>query len=149
MRVKRKKLIVALTMLVLIGVPLGIVYQRSLHHAQLGKSRAKLRSHLQALFVYAGNNRDQLPSADRWPDALIEEGMLYDYLMESEYHDAPGDAYVYVEGVELFAPDKIMVYENVGHWREGVLTGFADGHVEMLPHDEFNRLLAEQALESP
>ena len=96
------------------------------------------------LFVYAGNNNNALPTAEEWPVKLIEEGLLNDYLMESEYHDALGDAYVYLDGVELDAPDQIMVYENVGHWREGVLTGFADGHVEMIPHADFEQMLAEQ-----
>lgn len=144
MRSRRQRILIALCVLAFVAIPIGIVYQRSLHHAQLGKSRAKLRSHLQILAMHAGTNGDALPSAQRWPDVIAQSGMFFDGLMESEYRDAPGDAYVYVEGVEFSAPDQILVYESTGHWREGVLTGFADGRVEMIPHGEFEHLLADQ-----
>jgi len=39
----------------------------------------------------------------------------------------------------------ITIYEDPKHWPlRGVIVGFADGHVETIDHETFERMLAEQ-----
>lgn len=144
MKFVQKKVLITLGMLVMIALIVGIVYQRSLHHAKLGKSQAKLRSHLQALHMYAAHNANSFPTEELWPRTLLETGLLSDFHMKSEFCNEPGEAYVYIDGVTPFAESQILVYENPLHWNQGVLTGFANLNVEVIDHDTFERMLADQ-----
>lgn len=147
MRFMHKKNLAIIGVLVMVAIPIGIVYQRSVHHAQLGASGAKLRMHLETCIIYAGRNAGAFPTAEMWPTSLLESELLSEFVMESEYRDAPGETYVYVDGAVPNSKNHILVYENPLHWSEGVLTGFADMHVEMIDHETFEQMLAEQLQE--
>lgn len=146
---KQSKALIGLAIPLLLAVLIAIVAQQTLRKARLGKSGSQLRWHIQMLFVYAENHDDTLPSAEMWPEVMLESGLLTSDDLESSFKDAPGPAYIYLEGAQLWDADQIIMYENPEHWNDVVLTGFADGRVEYLSHEEFQRLLAEQTAESP
>jgi hypothetical protein len=122
------------------------VVDDAIANARFQVSKSFVRSHLQGLMVYAGNNRDLLPTADQWPDILIREGIIDESLMTAPSGIESDTSYFYIPGDHHYQYDgnRILVYENPRHWRMGVIVGFEDGSTEFLPHDEFERVLTEQ-----
>jgi len=108
------------------------------------RSQTQVRSLVQGAIVYAGNHNYELPTKEQWPDALIELGIIEPDLLVSRAEDGDGVSFIYVPGPNLFDEAQILVYEDSKHWEQGVIVGFADASVEIIPHDEFDRMLAEQ-----
>ncbi|MBO6513708.1 MAG: DUF4190 domain-containing protein [Phycisphaerales bacterium] len=129
--------------LLLIGtmVPaLGAARER----AQQLKSSTQVRSQLQAAIIYANNNDDQFPPVDQWPDLMYDQGLLEPEILVSPLEDGDGISYIYLGGWNSFNAQEIVIYEDPKHHQDFVIVGFADGHVEEVPHDRFEELLFNQ-----
>ena len=114
------------------------------------KSKAQVRGHAQGLYLHAVENGDEFPAQEQWPDDLIAAGIIHNELMISPGEDGDGISSIYVPGPFTFDETQILIYEDLKHWpKEGVLVGFADTHVEFVPFDEFERMLAVQLAQSP
>jgi len=121
--------------------------------ARLLKSNAQARSLTQGVVVFAGNNEDLFPTAEEWPDALVEHGYIEPEQLVSGVEDGDGVSYIYVPSShKLFDGDfenRIVIYEDPKHFEEGVVVGFADAHVEVIEHEDFERMLAQQLASEP
>lgn len=121
--------------------------------ARLLKSNAQVRSLTQGVVVFAGNNEDFFPTAEEWPDALVEHGYIEQEQLVSGVKDGDGVSYIYVPSShKLFEGDfenRIVIYEDPKHFKDGVIVGFANAHVEVIEHEEFERMLAEQLASEP
>ena len=104
----------------------------------------QIRSLAQGAIAYAGDHDDQLPTKEQWPEALIELGIIDTELLESKIENGDGVSFLYVPGPNSFDETQMLIYEDPKHWEEGVIVGFADAHVEIVPFEEFERMLAEQ-----
>ncbi|MBO6512621.1 MAG: hypothetical protein JJ974_01480 [Phycisphaerales bacterium] len=111
-------------------------------------SLGQARTLVQGAFVFAGEHDDRFPSKEEWPGALIELGIIEHELLISRVENGGGYSFVYVPSThQAFDPgyeNRIMVYENPDHYEEGVVVGFADARAEIIAHEEFERMLAQQ-----
>lgn len=105
---------------------------------------SQARSLSQGLVIYATENNDMFPSQDQWPDILLELGLIEPELLVSRVKDDDSMSYIYVPGAVLFDSTQILIYEDPKHYEEGVVVAFADTHVEMVDHETFEQMLAEQ-----
>lgn len=141
---------VVLGAVALLGTALWLfLYTAIVHDSQKRGAMARMNAHAVGLVVYAKHNQETYPAEPDWYQQLIVNSFVGPTLLERSDRDHDGVVYTYIAGRTYEDSTQIMLYEDRDHWDDGVVVGFADGHVEMLPHDEFNRLLAEQALESP
>lgn len=111
------------------------------------RSASQVRSVAQGLILYAGLNNDMFPSQDEWPEALVDLGIIEPEWLVSPEEDGDGVSYIFVPSPFSLDSTQILFYEDPKHFQEGVLVGFADAHVEMIPHETFERMLAEQLQE--
>ena len=104
-----------------------------------------VRELAQAMVIYAMDHGDLFPDQDNWEQILLAQGSIggTDPLV-SMAEDGDGVSYIYVPGPFSFDSKQILVYEDPKHFEDGVLVGFADAHVEMVDHEIFERMLAEQ-----
>ncbi len=116
----------------------------STSRARILFSKAQVGSLVQGVILFAWNNADQLPTQEQWPDALLELGIIDTEILVSRVEDGDGVSFIYVPGPYSFDETQILIYEDPKHWKEGVIVGFADAHAEIVPHEEFERMLAEQ-----
>lgn len=107
-------------------------------------NQSSLHAHSQGLVVYAENNENRFPNQDQWPDILIDQAIVNADFHEWADKDGDGISYVYLAGQTFDNKNQILIYEDPKHWKQGVLVGFADGHVEVIDHATFERMLAEQ-----
>jgi len=107
-------------------------------------SQTYVRSQLQAAVSYANENGDMFPPVNQWPDAVIDLGLIDSTMLVSPVEDGDGISYIYLGGEFTFDALQIVIYEDPKHYEEGVIVGFADAHVEMIPHAEFEAMLEEQ-----
>ena len=108
------------------------------------RSQAQIRSQFHAATIYATQNENQFPLPAQWPDTLIDLGLLEPEILISPLEDGDGVSYIYLGGEQSFDPLQILIYEDPKHLEEGVLLGFADGTVELIPHAEFESMLEDQ-----
>ena len=108
------------------------------------RSHTQVRSLAQGAILYAVDHDDLLPTKEQWPGVLIELGIIDAELLESRVEDGDGVSFIYVPGPNSFDETQILIYEDPKHWEEGVIVGFADAHVEIVPHERFEAMLAEQ-----
>jgi hypothetical protein len=108
------------------------------------KTQTRVRSLVQGCVVFAEENDGRFPTQEQWPDALTELGLIEYDLLNSPIDLGDGVSYIYIPGKNTFDETQIVIYENQKHHREGVLVGFADVHVEMIDHDLFDQMLADQ-----
>jgi len=99
-----------------------------------------------AILVYSAQNDDQRPTAEQWPDALVELGILDPLMLEAPLEDGDGVSYIYCPGSD-WCQRTIMLYEDPKHWKKGVLVCFSDRRVEFLDHETFEQMLADQLAE--
>lgn len=107
-------------------------------------STTHARSIAQACTVYAMNHQDQFPDPARWKELIAEqenESMAY---FESPGSDTGDVSYILLPSVDLFDKKSILLYEEPGLWEQGVIVIFGDAHSEIIPHADFERMLAEQ-----
>jgi len=107
-------------------------------------SQTQIRSQIHAANLFAENHGDQFPQQSEWPDALIDAGLLEPGILVSPFEDGDGVSYIYLGGASSNDPTQILLYEDPKHIEDFVLVGFATGDVVEMPHDEFERRLAEQ-----
>lgn len=95
---------------------------------------------------YARDNNGNYPSVASWEQDLEDYlGAPIDEITLSPAEDGDGVSYIYLGGSYPADPDHILFYEDPDHWPSvGVLVGFADSGVEMIPFDIFEQMLAEQ-----
>lgn len=119
----------------------------------MSRSKAQVQSLALGAVVFAGNHEDRLPTAEEWPEALIEPGIIEPEWLVSQAEDGDGLSFVYVPSShKLFEGDfdnRILIYEDPNHFEEGVVVGFLHFRVEVIEHDEFERMLAEQLALEP
>ena len=143
-------LAVGVFILVLAFIPIQS-HQR--HYSPIGRSKAQVRSLAQGVVVFSGNRDDLFPTAEEWPSALIKLGYIEPEQLVSRVENGDGVSYIYVPSShKLFEGDfenRIVIYEDPKHFEEGVVVGFADAHVEVIEHEEFERMLAEQLASDP
>jgi len=108
------------------------------------RSSRQVRSLAQGAITYASLHNDIFPSQEQWPNALIDLGILETEMLTSTAEDGDGVSFIYVPGCLIFEATQILVYEDPKHWEEGVIVGFADAHVEIVPLDVFEKMIAEQ-----
>ncbi len=104
----------------------------------------QLRSVAQGLSVYAAKNSGEFPEHTRWKQVLIEQGICDEEFFTYYDTDEDGDTYTLVAFRMTDNPKMIMLYEDVDHHTEGVLTAFCDIRVEFVEFEEFERMLAAQ-----
>ena len=106
---------------------------------------------VQGAILFATNQDDTMPTAGQWPQELIDLGIIESELLVSPLHPDANDPYTYVpSGYQVFEGDfvnRIVIYENPDHYQEGVVVGFADARAEVIPHDQFEQMLADQIAE--
>ena len=133
---------IVLSVLGLAGTKL---YIDAAENAQFMQAQTIVRSHAQSIFIYMGSNMDRKPTQDEWPDLLVEEGyMAAPQFLVSSREDGDGVSYIYRAEFEPWDEQSIMLYEDPKHWDQGVIVAFGDAHVDVIPHDEFEQMLAEQ-----
>ncbi len=108
------------------------------------QAATQVRSLAQGLIIYAGQNNDMFPLQDEWAEVLLEVGLVDPEYLVSPAEDGDGVSYIFIPGINSFSATKIVVYEDPKHWEDFVIVGFADAHVEMIDHEAFERMLAEQ-----
>jgi prepilin-type processing-associated H-X9-DG protein len=114
------------------------------------QSKNMLRNILIAMSMYSKSNPDQPLTKDNWAQILVSSGSMESNLLISPLEDGDGVSYIYVSTPILFDARQnvntrqIAMYEDPKHNKEGVHVGFADGHVEMLDHETFEQMLADQ-----
>lgn len=126
-----------------------VVYElnhQSHHHSHdhTLKPETQVRSLCQAMIIYAGDHDDEFPQQDQWVESLVSIGVLEPEEFVSPAEDGDGVSYVFVPGPFSFSPTQILIYENPKHFEDHVLVGFADAHVEMIDHEAFEQMLADQ-----
>ncbi|PCI11057.1 hypothetical protein COB72_01795 [bacterium] len=107
-------------------------------------SQTNIRTIAQGAVVYADGHGDMFPTTDQWSVVLIDAGLIQSHLLESPAEDGDGISYIYLGGESTRDAMQILIYEDPKHFFEGVLVGFADGHVEMIDHETFEQMLADQ-----
>ena len=112
--------------------------------AQRVLSQANMNLILSEHINYANEHDDQFLPLDQWPDAMVDAGRIDDVILESPAEDGDGVSYIFLSGESTFDTNQIVLYEDPKHYYEGVLVGFADGHVEMVDHADFEQMLADQ-----
>ncbi|MFG0247165.1 MAG: hypothetical protein ACF8MF_14045 [Phycisphaerales bacterium JB052] len=148
--IEGKPLAVIAIMLSLVGIASTKVYIDAAENAKFMQAQTVVRSHAHSLLLYIGDNQDQKPSQDEWPDLLIEQGVLHSPEFQiSSREDGDGISYIYRPEFTPWDETSIMLYEDPKHWVQGVIVAYGDAHVDVVPHDEFNRLLAQQTADSP
>lgn len=128
-----------------LGLASTKLYIDAAENAAFMQAQTVVRSHAHSLLQYIGDNQDQKPSQDEWPALLIEQGALHspDFLISSR-EDGDGISYIYRAEFTSWDETSSMLYEDPKHWKQGVIVAFGDAHVNVLPHAEFELLLAEQ-----
>lgn len=122
------------------------------HHHDHDHSRSRenrVRNICQGLIVYAARNNDYFPSKDQWESDLITAGYIEPPDTISMASDGVEESYFLVATYNDFSPTDILIYENPKHYEEGVLVGFVQGHVEMVDHEVFEQMLADQLAQDP
>lgn len=132
-------------LIVLVYLPLGT---RPARTARMLKSTVQARSLVQASIVYSYNHDDRFPTAEEWPDALIELGIIEPELLISAVEDGDGVSFIYLPIPGKWSggnfDNRIVIYEDPKHFENGVVVSFADARTEFVNHDDFERMLAEQ-----
>lgn len=132
----------------LIGILLpavGAARQTARQTAMQLKSQTQLRSIGLGMHVYATQNNDLFPPVDQTFDILLEQGLLETEILISPLEDGDGVSYILTGVPELtFDAREIMAYEDPKHLANGVNVLFGDSHVEMVSHEVFEQMLAEQ-----
>jgi len=142
------KKIVLVFVLLVVGLVVGSVYytlgivRRTVF---LQYSETQMIVTLRALQSFALDHGERFPTPIEWPDALVNDGTIDELMLISPKEDGDGISYIYVPGPFTIDKTQILIYEDPKHWpKQGVLVGFADAHVEFVPFDEFDRMLAAQ-----
>ncbi|MFK7883296.1 MAG: DUF4190 domain-containing protein [Phycisphaerales bacterium] len=108
-------------------------------------SSTQLRSIGQGMHVYAAQNNDLFPPVDQTFDILLEQGLIDTEILISPLEDGDGVSYI-LTGVPVLTFDarEIMAYEDPKHMANGVNVLFGDLHIELVSHEVFEQMLAEQ-----
>lgn len=114
------------------------------HHHPPIQPESVVRTLVQAMVIYAGEHDDMFPDRDNWEQILLAQGLPGNDPLVSSAEDGDGVSYIFVPGPFSFDSTQILLYEDPKHFQDGVLVGFADTHVEMIDHETFELMLAEQ-----
>lgn len=114
-------------------------------HAHALRSQANVRSVAQGLVKYATDHDDDVfVSQELFPDTLLNAGCLREEMLVSPIAEEDTISYIYVPGPCEFDAKQILIYEDPSHWKDFVIVGFADAHVEHVDHEIFEKMLADQ-----
>jgi hypothetical protein len=119
------------------------------YSADLRGAHSSIRVHAYGLVVYAENNSEVYPAESDWYRLLVDHGIVEPAIVTYRDRDKDGDVYTYVPGCTYQNPNQIMLYEDLDHWKEGVIVGFADGDAQLIPHYKFHRRIEAQLQEMP
>lgn len=112
------------------------------------RSVTNVRGLAQGAVIFAGYRNDCFPSEEEWPSALIELKFIESDMLVSPLDGGTENAYIYVPSQlgpdDLNFEKRIILYENPDHYEEGVVVGFANAWAEIIDHDDFERMLADQ-----
>ena len=146
---QRKQLPLPVLVLAVFALVIGIlllpaVFATRHHHDPLMRRETGVRSLAMVLTMYAGDHEWVYPSRDQWSETLIASG----YCQAEDFVSiaAEGDdvSFVFVPGPCDSDRTQILVYEHPGLFQKGVVVGFRDTHTEVVDHETFERMLAEQ-----
>ena len=113
-------------------------------HSPQGRSMVQLRTLAQGCFVYASESNDQFPDATQWRTLLIEQEIVNADQLQSPSDQAGEVSYHMAPNATMWDERSILLYEDPDHWDDFVIVAFGDASAEQMPHDEFERRLAEQ-----
>lgn len=117
--------------------------------AALIVSETQMRSIIQGCIMYADDHNGQFPPTASWEQDLVNMGLVDAAMFVSPGEDGDGVSYFYLGGENTFDATQIVLYEDPDHFpRSGVIVGFADNHVEEIPFDIFEQMLADQISET-
>ena len=110
------------------------------------KASTQLRTIVQGMIVYSGNNNDQFPESI---DEIVELGFVQAGMLESPFGPAFDDGPDYAirsdeaASENLFNTRFIVAVDRAMwvNWEDNVVVGFADAHVELLDRYELQELL--------
>lgn len=134
--------IIVLTILVLIFI---LVPYSSPHDHSMRGSVTRVRAVMQAFEIYAENNREHYPPTEGWENIILKLGLVDARLLNEQQAQSPISSIVFLGGFRTMDTKQIVVYELLeprAAW--GITAGFADGHVERIENEVFDRMLAEQ-----
>ena len=131
--------LIVVFVVLLFGVRAGVKHRAMLY------GEFEIQQVAQSLFLYAADNNAQFPPANAWQTALITSGYI-DAFQPTYWidHDNDGVIYTYLPDSVHGDGTQILVFDDPDRWGRGVLVGFADGHVELVPHDDFEQMLDQQ-----
>jgi hypothetical protein len=109
----------------------------------------QLRTLAQGCYVYAANNNDQFPDRGQWRELLIIHVNMDEKQFHSPVSETIEDSYFMAPHATMWDERSILFYENPDHWDDFVNVAFGDASADRMPHDEFERRLAEQTADSP
>lgn len=112
------------------------------------RSETQARFLVQAAIVFADDNEGRFPTAEEWPDALIELGIIDRELLISAVEDGDGVSFIHLPIPGKWPggnfDNRIVIYEDPKHFEKGVVVGFADARTEFIKHEDFKLMLSEQ-----
>ncbi len=114
------------------------------NRAQQVMSEIQIRSMIPELNEYADDHKNIFPAQSQWLDVVLESGEITQVDIDDTDKDDDGIVYIYVPGGSTFDSMQILIYEDPKHYDDAVVVGFADGHTEIVDHDIFKQMLAEQ-----
>lgn len=137
---------IVLSVLRLAGTKLHIdAAEKALENAAFFQAETNAYVHAHAVLAHMDSTQDRPVAQEQWPDLLIQEGFIDPAMLVSIREGGEDTSYVYLADFEPWDEESIMLYEDPEHWERGVIVAFGDGNIEVIPHDEFERLLSEHA----
>jgi hypothetical protein len=114
------------------------------HHGPCDKCGYQMRGLAVGLQLWADNNNGELPDPDHWIDLFNEYGYAPREMFTSPNDPVPGHiSYIYApaESIDLTGK-RVLLYEPLDlHPECGVHIALHDGHVELYPADEAQRII--------
>jgi prepilin-type processing-associated H-X9-DG protein len=133
-----------------LAAAMGAARQRAANQVAL----SNVRQLLQGCMLYANEHKNTFP--DRLDDAVKAAGLdqntgaalLQNPRRPAAQNAGAGPAYEYLkrpQGTFGDTSDKVMIYEKFDQWpTDGVVVGFADGHVELVNDEALFRKLLDK-----
>jgi len=122
----------------------GLWPDRKDHVTRPLRSETRVRILVASLQLYAESNQNTYPPADEWVSLLSSNGYIAEDEAFSPRQNGKEEPYTFLPARYDQDKSRVIVYGKPNRGEQGVMVGFANHHVELLSHDEFERLLTEQ-----